>query len=312
MASINMKNKLSSTKDKLKGIIIPLVTIFKKGGKYIDISSTRQLLNYVTPYIDGVFLSGTTGGSVHLNKNELSKLIKVCINFRNKRNGFLILVGTPGNTPWEVIDKINFIKSEDIDGIVLSTPYFFQHTNEELLKYFQKIIEKVEDSPLILYNLPQLTNNNLDILIVKKLAQNKKIIGIKDSSGSLNYCKKLLEKTNLKVLQGEEALASKSLEFGANGLVPSAANIFPILPRNLFDQRNNKKISKKLQKDLDYLYSILYAKNEKKANVPGVLTALKIIGIGQGPQCPFTPLSQKAKEKTRDLITKLKNYIPQL
>jgi 4-hydroxy-tetrahydrodipicolinate synthase len=62
------------------------------------------------------------------------------------------------------------------------------------------------------------------------------VVGIKDSSGNLDYLSRLLryESPTFRVFQGEETLILPALKKGAVGAVPSMGNIFPGLCSKLY------------------------------------------------------------------------------
>ena len=89
-----------------------------------------------------------------------------------------------------------------------------------------KVSESV-DQNILLYNIPGLTGNTITSEIYEKLLEKDNIIGIKDSSGSIDllssYCK--ITQKNKAVYIGSDSLFLKSLELGAVGGVSGLSNV---------------------------------------------------------------------------------------
>ena len=89
-----------------------------------------------------------------------------------------------------------------------------------------KVSESV-DQNILLYNIPGLTGNTITSEIYEKLLEKDNIIGIKDSSGSIDllssYCK--ITPKNKAVYIGSDSLFLNALELGAVGGVSGLSNV---------------------------------------------------------------------------------------
>ena len=126
------------------------------------------------------------------------------------------------------------IRAQEIGVSVLSviSPYFAAINQTEIYEHYAALAKSV-DLPIVLYNMPARTGNNLDYTTVSKLAANfKNIAGIKDSSGNFDNILRYIENTNnetFSVLSGNDSLILWTLMAGGKGGITAAANI---LPRN--------------------------------------------------------------------------------
>ena len=98
--------------------------------------------------------------------------------------------------------------------------------------------------PLILYNNPAIHHNTmLPISIIEEFSEHPQLTGIKNSAGDWDYFEKLLnlQSADFSVFQGsKEALALRSLNAGADGIVAGVANVDPSLVKQLINQRQEK------------------------------------------------------------------------
>src|SRR5690606_28502894 len=98
-----------------------------------------------------------------------------------------------------------------------------------LLAHFKKIAESV-DIPMILYNVPSRTGQDMPVEVIAELAKVENIVGIKEASGSIGKVSQILESTvdeDFVVLSGEDNLTLPILSVGGQGVISVAANIVP-------------------------------------------------------------------------------------
>jgi 4-hydroxy-tetrahydrodipicolinate synthase len=100
--------------------------------------------------------------------------------------------------------------------------------------------------PLMLYNMPGLTKTAFDPATVAELMQHDGIIGIKDSSGDMNYLQKMLrlarQRSDWSVLVGPEELTAEGVLMGAHGGVSGGANLQPRLFVELYESAAAGKV----------------------------------------------------------------------
>jgi 4-hydroxy-tetrahydrodipicolinate synthase len=117
-------------------------------------------------------------------------------------------------------------------AVVLATPYYFPAGQTELTGYIRNITSELP-LPLMLYNMPALTKVWFEIDTLKKLVEIENIVGVKDSSGNVDYFTHLTELRRLRpdwsIMMGPEALLAQAIRLGATGGVNGGANVFPRL-----------------------------------------------------------------------------------
>jgi dihydrodipicolinate synthase/N-acetylneuraminate lyase len=83
------------------------------------------------------------------------------------------------------------------DAVLVRTPTYYagQLTKAAVLHYFRSVADR-SPLPVLLYNIPQCAPYNIPIEVVAELAQHPNIIGIKESSGSLERVRELVAQTS--------------------------------------------------------------------------------------------------------------------
>ncbi len=118
------------------------------------------------------------------------------------------------------------------DALVLATPYYFPAGQTELFGYVENLMRELP-LPLMLYNMPSLTKVWFEQETLMKLTQFDSIVGIKDSSGDLEYFGKLKALRSVRpdwsIMIGPEAMLPQAMKLEGDGGVAGGANVFPDL-----------------------------------------------------------------------------------
>ena len=123
------------------------------------------------------------------------------------------------------------LKAKELGADVLSiiSPYFAAISQKEIFEHYKAIAEAV-DLPIVMYNMPARTGNNIDPDTAAELAKIPNIAGIKDSSGNWDNLKGYIEATkgmDFSVLSGNDSLILPALKEGGAGGITAVANIYP-------------------------------------------------------------------------------------
>ena len=119
-------------------------------------------------------------------------------------------------------------------------PAYYKYGDEETINFYSKIVEKVPESKIILYNFEKLCGYKFSISCVEELVKKfpKQIIGVKDSSYNLYETLKI---DNFSVLPGSELKLLKGLEIGCSGIITATCNVTASLARKVYDDFFLKK-----------------------------------------------------------------------
>ncbi len=215
---------------RLEGIIPALVTPFNEEGK-IDYESLEKHVEFlINSGVDALYPLGTTGEFPLLSFDERKKVAEIVIDVARRRVPVIIHVGD--DNPFVTYELISHAMSHGADGVAVVTPYYYNLSGEELFDYYKDIAEKFSDTPIYLYNIPQVTGIIIPIHTVEALIVNySNIWGIKDSSGDYSYfldLLKLKEKyPNFILLTGADKYILSTHQIGSDGNVSGFANCFP-------------------------------------------------------------------------------------
>jgi 4-hydroxy-tetrahydrodipicolinate synthase len=126
----------------------------------------------------GVLVGGTMGAMQLLGEQTYRDLITESRRLSRERGELLVGVGDAGLT--RTRDRLRFVNSLEVDGVVVLSPYLLSFSTLELIDYFTALAD-FSKHPLYLYDLPGLTRVSLDAETVLKLSGHPNICGMKCS-----------------------------------------------------------------------------------------------------------------------------------
>ncbi|MBN4085497.1 4-hydroxy-tetrahydrodipicolinate synthase, partial [Flavobacteriaceae bacterium AH-315-B10] len=187
-----------------------------------------NIVNYnIENGIDYLVISGTTGESVTITKQEKQQIIKI---IKKVNDGRLPLVlGIGGNNTATIIDEIKTTDLSGIAAILSVSPYYSKPTQEGIYQHF-KAISQVSPLPIILYNVPGRTSSNMLPETTLRLASNfKNIVAIKEASNNVVQYLQLLKNKpeDFLVISGDDDLALSVVLAGGVGVISVIGQAFP-------------------------------------------------------------------------------------
>ncbi|TWT79312.1 putative 2-keto-3-deoxy-galactonate aldolase YagE [Planctomycetes bacterium CA13] len=293
----------------LHGIVPPLVTPLCGRDKLDHEGLSRLIEHVISGGVSGLFILGTTGEAPSLSYRLRRELISRVTDQVEHR--VPVLVGITDTSFVESVELAKHAADAQADAVVLTTPYYFPAGQTELTAYVRNIVPELP-LPLVLYNMPQLTKVWFEIDTVKQLADIDTIVGIKDSSGDMEYFGKLCDLKSIRpdwsVMIGPETKLAEAMSLGGDGGVAGGANV---LPKLFVDHYKANKVTDAEQVakthamilEFHQVYDVgKYASRHIKATK----CALSLLGICQDiPADPFHCFREPERRKVADVLRTL-------
>ncbi len=214
----------------LRGIIPPLVTPLRDRDALDHAGLERLVAHVLAGGASGLFVLGSTGEAPSLSYRLRGELIDAVCRLTRARAP--VLVGITDTAFVESVALARRAAEAGAAAVVLSTPYYFPAGQTELLGYVRNLVPELP-LPLVLYNMPSLTKVWFEIDTLKELAGIEAIVGLKDSSGDLEYFARAVGlkamRPDWSVLIGPEAHLPEAVRLGGDGGVAGGANVLPRL-----------------------------------------------------------------------------------
>jgi 4-hydroxy-tetrahydrodipicolinate synthase len=205
-------------------VLTAMVTPFTETGDMNYPVAEKLALHLVEHGTDTLVLCGTTGESPTLTREEeyeLFQVVRKAVGDKAK-----IIGGTGSNSTHEAIEATQQAAKLGLDGSLLVVPYYNRPPQEGLYEHFRQIAAAVPGFPLMLYNIPSRTGQNLQAETVARLAEIDNIVAIKEASGNLDQVGQIrrLTPSDFCIYCGDDSLTLPYLSIGAAGIVSVASH----------------------------------------------------------------------------------------
>ena len=217
------------------GVITPVLTALDENENFNKDAYQKFIDHLIKSGVHGIFSLGTNGEFYAFSFEEKLEIIKAAVEAVDGR--VPVYAGTGCVTTKETVELSKAVEAlGGVDCLSVISPYFTAITQDDLYRHYSAVAKAV-NLPILLYNIPARTGNNIAFTTVKKLAEFDNIIGIKDSSGNFDNTLKYIENTDprLHVLAGSDSLILWTLKAGGSGAISGCSNVFPELMVSIYE-----------------------------------------------------------------------------
>lgn len=291
------------------GVIPPVATILDKDGR-INEKGMGNLIDFlINSEVNGLFFLGS-GGEFASMSNELRKEVaEFATRYVNGRVPVLIGTGAPSTK--DTISLSLHAKQVGADGIVVINPYYYKLTEADLFQHYAEIAENV-DLPIILYNYPELTGQDLSPEFVLWLAKAyPNVIGIKETVVAVSHIREMIqlvktEKPDFSIFCGYDEHFLNTLSLGGDGLIGATANFVPEIQIDLYQafKKGNYGQAIEMHRKTASLMP-LYKLNSPFINVVKEAILMRGIEISTDVLAPAGPLSEEKKEQVKKYLSEV-------
>jgi 4-hydroxy-tetrahydrodipicolinate synthase len=221
----------------LRGVIPPIITPVD-ANENVDEAGMKRVINHVIDGgVHGIFVLGSNGEFYALDFENQQKAVEITVNQVNGR--VPVYAGASAITTKGCIKLARMAEEAGADALTVLTPMFIHPNENELYSHFLAIAKSTH-LPLLLYNNPDKTTNNISVGLLKKLAMIDNIIGIKNTSldfaQTVQYIHETRNLENFRVLAGSDYFIYATLAYGGAGCVAGTANVAPALVVDIYNK----------------------------------------------------------------------------
>lgn len=300
---------------KLHGIIPPVSTIFKETG-VLDKKGMAVVIDYlIDSEVHGLFFLGSGGEFTQMSIEERIETAEFVTNYVNGR--VPVLIGTGSTNTREVIKLSKHAEKVGVDAVVIINPYYWSLTEENLFKHFGAVAEAI-NIPIILYNFPSLTGQDLNPQLILKLAnQYDNIVGIKETVESVSHIRDVILTVkeihpNFVVFSGFDDHLLQTLSLGGDGAISASVNFAPEIAVNLYKAFKENRFVEALEihKRLSILPT-MYKLDSPFVNVVKEAMKLRGLDISTHVLPPAHSLTDEKTEELKEILVKTKIISPE-
>lgn len=279
---------------RLYGTGVALVTPFTESLE-VDFKGLKRLLNHTARGVDYYVVMGTTGEAATLTAEEKKSVLEFVKDNNTKK--LPLVYGIGGNNTRQVLDSITSTNFEGVDALLSVSPYYNKPSQEGIFRHFRAIADACP-VPVILYNVPGRTASNITAETTLRLAGHPNIKGIKEASGNLEQCMRIVrdKPKDFLLVSGDDMMTVPLYALGAQGVISVLANAYPLIFRKIKEfalEGNYRKASQEAFKLLE-INPLMY----EESNPVGLKALLEDMKICSGNvRLPLAEASDALRRK---------------
>jgi dihydrodipicolinate synthase/N-acetylneuraminate lyase len=152
------------------------------------------MARYSRSLLAGMLVLGSTGEAAMLDNAESCDVLRAAANATAPEK--VLIAGTGRETVKATVELSAMAAILGYDAVLVRTPTYYasQMSPTAVLHYFRSVADR-SPLPVLLYNIPSCVPYDIPIGLVAELAQHPNIIGIKDSSSSVERIATIIECT---------------------------------------------------------------------------------------------------------------------
>ena len=283
-----------------KGTGVALVTPFKNDMQ-VDYTALENIVNHVIDNgVNFLVALGTTSESAVLTEEEKARVVETIVNTNNGR--VHVMFGLGGNNTAAILQQLKQQVFRGITGILSVVPYYNKPQQEGIKMHF-KAIADVSRVPVILYNVPSRTSQNMTAKTCLELAKHPNIVAVKEASGDMQQVMTILrdKPDNFSVLSGDDALTMPLIALGADGVISVAANAYT----RDFSEMVKLQRAGETAKARALHYKMLELTNLlfEDGNPAGVKALLNLMGLCEDVlRLPLVSMRSDLKERMKNIL----------
>jgi 4-hydroxy-2-oxoglutarate aldolase len=169
----------------LEGIFAPVTTPFYPDERIYFRKIEANMARYSRSLLAGMVVLGSTGEAVALDDSETRDVLRASIDATAPEK--VLIAGVGRESVHATLELAEFAAILNYDAVLVRPPSYYsnQISPAAILHYFRSIADR-SPLPVVLYYIPKFVPTQMSPELIGELAQHPNIIGIKDSSGSVD------------------------------------------------------------------------------------------------------------------------------
>lgn len=258
---------------------VALVTPFHDGG--VNEPVLRELVRFhVAHGTDALVVNGSTGEATTMSPGEQRRAAEIVVSEADGR--LPVILGCGGSDTAAVSRLAEGAKAVGADAILVSPPPYNKPPQRGIVEHYRRVMDAA-GLPCIVYNVPGRTACNILPETVETLAEDPRVVGVKEASGDISQVAELCRRVagRVAVYSGNDDQVVPLLALGGMGVISVLANVAPADTSRMVKTFLEGSVadSRRLQLKLLPLIGALF----RESNPMPVKAAVRMLGFDVGP-----------------------------
>jgi len=278
---------------------VALVTPFDGDG--VNEQAMRELVRFhLREGTDALVVNGSTGEATTMSPDEQRRAAEIVVDEAGKR--IPVIVGCGGSDTAAVSRLAANARAAGADAILVSPPPYNKPPQRGIVAHFRAVIDAA-DLPCVVYNVPGRTACNILPETVETLAEDPRVVGVKEASGDISQvaevCRRVADR--VAIYSGNDDQVVPLMALGGVGVISVLANIAPADTSRMAKAFLGGDVAE--ARRLQHRYLPLIAALFRESNPIPVKTAVGMLGFDVGPlRLPLVEASDAVKKELREAM----------
>jgi 4-hydroxy-tetrahydrodipicolinate synthase len=190
----------------------------------VDYDGAAKLAAYLVDDMlnEGLVVNGTTGEAPTTTDEEKARLVRVVREAVGDRATVVAGVGT--NITAHSVELARQAEKAGAHGLLVVTPYYSKPAQDALAAHFIAIADATH-LPALIYDIPSRTGTAVSTDTLVRLAEHRRIVGVKDAKGDLAATSQVLARTDLAYYSGDDPMNLPLWSVGAVGCISVTGHV---------------------------------------------------------------------------------------
>jgi 4-hydroxy-tetrahydrodipicolinate synthase len=278
---------------------VALVNPFGAGG--VDEAVLRELVRFhLREGTDALVVNGSTGEAPAMSAAEQRRAVEIVVDEAGKR--VPVIAGAGGSDTAAVAGLARGAREAGADALLIAPPPYSKPPQRGIVAHFRQVMD-AGGLPAIAYNVPGRTACNILPETVELLAEDERIVGVKEASGDISQvaeiCRRVADR--VAVYSGNDDQIVPLMALGGVGVISVLANVAPRDTARMAHAFLEGSVAEARSIQLRYLP--LIAAIFREANPIPIKAAVEMLGFRVGhPRLPLVEISDAARRELREAM----------
>lgn len=216
-------------KSKYSGIIPAFYACYDENGNINGEAIEAFAEHLINKGVKGVYVGGSSGECIYQSVAERKLVLERVM--RVARGRITVIAHVAANNTKDSCELAAHAESLGVDAIAAIPPIYFHLPDYAIIDYWNSISEAAPNTDFIIYNIPQLAGVALSPAALKKMLENPRVIGVKNSSMPVMDIQtfKAIGGEDFVVFNGPDEQLAGGLAMGAIGGIGGTYGVIPEL-----------------------------------------------------------------------------------
>ncbi|WP_341955702.1 dihydrodipicolinate synthase family protein [Microbacterium sp. LWH13-1.2] len=295
------------------GVLMAAVATPYDADGEVDMGLLTALVDdYAKRGVEGIYCCGSSGEGLLLSPDERTAVVETVVAASEGRLPVVAHVGALSTR--EAIALAQRAEQAGASALSMIPPIYYSFDAETIVAHYRAVLDAV-DLPLIVYNIPQFTGTEFDVVTAGALLDDPRVIGIKQTAHNMYALERMKAAYPDKAyINGFDEVYVPAVAAGARGTIGTTVGLQIELfraARSLLDA-GDLPAAQRVQRRINHVISELVAVDVFPA--AKYLSGRSAGGAGVLGDCrmPFRPLTADDRIRLDRLAETLDGYLAEL